>query len=89
MAPCKSGERCQTDLLSGVAMVMCSHPQPSAAEELEQFLLRRVGLSLNALQLGLRQAELEQAPLPIVLWSFGLLNLEQLQTVLDWQDAQS
>lgn len=70
-------------------MVMCSHPQPSASEELEQFLLRRVGLTLNALQLGLRQAELEQAPLPIVLWSFGLLNLEQLQTVLDWQDAQS
>ena len=70
-------------------MVMCSHPQPSASEDLEQFLLRRVGLSLNALQLGLRQAELEQAPLPIVLWSFGLLNLEQLQTVLDWQDAQS
>jgi hypothetical protein len=70
-------------------MLMCSHPQPSATEELEQFLLRSVGLSLNALQLGLRQAELEQAPLPIVLWSFGLLNLEQLQTVLDWQDAQS
>ena len=70
-------------------MVMCSHPQPSAPVELEQFLLRRVGLSLNALQLGLRQAELEQAPLPIVLWSFGLLTLEQLQTVLDWQDAQS
>ena len=70
-------------------MVMCSHPQPSAPDELEQFLSRRVGLSLNALQRGLRQAELEQAPLPIVLWSFGLLNLEQLQTVLDWQDAQS
>ena len=70
-------------------MVICRHPQPSAPEELQQFLLRRVGLSLNALQLGLRQAELEQAPLPIVLWSFGLLNLEQLQTVLDWQDAQS
>ena len=69
-------------------MVMCSHPQQSAPENLEQFLLRRVGLSLNALQLGLRQAELEQAPLPIVLWSFGLLNLEQLQMVLDWQDAQ-
>ena len=68
---------------------MCSHPQPSAQVELEQFLLRHIGLSLNALQLGLRQAELEQAPLPIVLWSFGLLNLEQLQTVLDWQDAQS
>jgi hypothetical protein len=55
----------------------------------EQFILRHIGLSLNALQLGLRQAELEQAPLPIVLWSFGLLNLEQLQTVFDWQGSQS
>ena len=70
-------------------MVICSHPQPSAPAELKQFLLRHIGLSLNALQLGLRQAELEQAPLPIVLWSFGLLNLEQLQTVFDWQDSQS
>ena len=70
-------------------MVIYSHPQPSAPAELEQFLLHRIGLSLNALQLGLRQAELEQAPLPIVLWSFGLLNLEQLQTVLDWQDSHS
>ena len=70
-------------------MMICSHPQPSAPPELEQFLLRHIGLSLNALQLGIRQAELEQAPLPIVLWSFGLLNLEQLQTVFDWQGSQS
>ena len=37
----------------------------------------------NVLVLG--QAELEQAPLPVVLWSFGLLNLTQYQDVLDWQ----
>ncbi|BEV36507.1 DUF2949 domain-containing protein [Synechococcus sp. M16CYN] len=70
-------------------MVMCSHPQPTASVELKQFLQRCVGLSLSALQLGSKQAELEQAPLPIVLWSFGLLSLDQLQIVLDWQDAQS
>jgi len=52
------------------------------------FLQQRLGLSSNALTLGLRQAELEQAPLPVVLWSFGLLSLDQLQQVLDWQDAQ-
>ncbi len=44
-----------------------------------------MGLSDNALNLGLRQAALEQAPLPVVLWSFGLLNLSQYQDVLDWQ----
>ena len=70
-------------------MVVCSHPQPVPSEALQRFLQRRLGLSTNALNLGLRQAELEQAPLPIVLWSFGLLSLEQLQQVFDWQDAQN
>ena len=69
-------------------MVVCSHPQPPASKDLQDFLIGRIGLSSNAMNLGLRQAELEQAPLPIVLWSFGLLNLEQLQQVLDWQDSQ-
>ena len=69
-------------------MVVCSHPQPMPSEALQRFLQRRIGLSTNALNLGLRQAELEQAPLPIVLWSFGLLSLEQLQQVFDWQNAQ-
>ena len=69
-------------------MVVCSHPQPAASEALQDFLRRRLGLSCNALNLGLRQAELEQAPLPIVLWSFGLLNLDQLQQVFDWEDTQ-
>ena len=69
-------------------MVLSSHPQPAAQTQLLDFLQRRMGLSSNALNLGLRQAELEQAPLPVVLWSFGLLSLDQLQQVLDWQDAQ-
>jgi len=69
-------------------MVISSYPQPVASKQLQDFLLGRLGLSGNALNLGLRQAELEQAPLPIVLWSFGLLSLEQLQQVLDWQDNQ-
>ena len=69
-------------------MVVCSHPQPAPSEALLQFLQQRLGLSANAINLGIRQAELEQAPLPIVLWSFGLLSLDQLQQVLDWQNAQ-
>ena len=69
-------------------MVVCSHPHPAASKELQDFLLARLGLRSTALTLGLRQAELEQAPLPIVLWSFGLLSLEQLQQVLDWENNQ-
>ena len=69
-------------------MVMTSQRQPPATDALLQFLQRRLGLSPSALELGQRQAELEQAPLPIVLWSFGLLSLQQLEDVFDWQNSQ-
>ena len=69
-------------------MVICSHPQPSFSPQLLQFLQQKLGLSENALNLGLRQAELEQGPLPVVLWSFGLLSLTQYQLVLDWENDQ-
>ena len=69
-------------------MVMSSQRQPPATDVLLQFLQRRLGLSPSALELGQRQAELEQAPLPIVLWSFGLLSLQQLEDVFDWQNTQ-
>ena len=69
-------------------MVMSSQRQPPATDALLQFLQRRLGLSPSALELGQRQAQLEQAPLPIVLWSFGLLSLQQLEDVFDWQNSQ-
>ena len=69
-------------------MLMSSQRQPPATDAVLQFLQRRLGLSPSALELGQRQAELEQAPLPIVLWSFGLLNLQQLEYVFDWQNSQ-
>ena len=69
-------------------MVMSSQRQPPASDALLHFLQRRLGLSPSALELGQRQAELEQAPLPIVLWSFGLLSLQQLEEVFDWQNNQ-
>ena len=69
-------------------MVISSDPQPVASRALIRFLQQRLGLSENAINLGIRQAQLEQAPLPVVLWSFGLLNLTQYQEVLDWQHQQ-
>ena len=88
MDRCGLGDPCQTESNWIRLMVVCSHPQPLPSEALLHFLQRRLGLSDNALNLGLRQAELEQAPLPIVLWSFGLLSLEQFQQVLDWENTQ-
>jgi hypothetical protein len=69
-------------------MVSSSTPQTRPAEALLRFLRHQLGLSESALALGLKQAELEQAPLPAVLWRYGLLSLEQLAQVFDWQEDQ-
>ncbi len=69
-------------------MVISSDPQPKPSDALLAYLQGKLGLSASAINLGLRQAELEQAPLPVVLWSFGLLSLQGYQDVLDWQQAQ-
>jgi len=63
-------------------------PQPAPPEALLRYLRQQQGLSDSALALGLRQAEQEQAPLPVVLWRFGLISLEQFDEVLRWQDSQ-
>jgi hypothetical protein len=66
-------------------MVIATSPQPAPSPALLRYLRAELGLSDNALQLGLKQSDLEQAPLPVVLWRFGLISLEQLDHVLSWQ----
>jgi hypothetical protein len=62
-------------------------PPPPPPQALLRYLRSQLGLSESALALGLRQAQLEQAPLAVVLWRFGLINLQQLEQVLQWQDT--
>ncbi len=65
-------------------MVISSSPQPAPSQALLRRLRLELGLSESALEMGLRQAELEQAPLPVVLWRFGLISLEQLDELFAW-----
>jgi len=69
-------------------MVISTTPQPPPTPALLRHLRLRHGLSDSALALGQKQAELEQPPLPVVLWRFGLISLDQLDAVLSWQDQQ-
>ena len=67
--------------------MICTTPQPVPSGDLLRFLRHRLALSESALALGIRQSQLEQAPLPVVLWRYGLISLEQLDAVLAWQDS--
>jgi len=70
-------------------MVISSSPQPPPAQALLRFLRNQLGLTESAIAMGIRQSEVEQAPLPVLLWRFGLISLEQFEQVLDWQDQQN
>ena len=55
------------------------------SQELCEFIIDQLGVSQDALELGIKRSYLENSPLPIVMWSYGLLTLKQLKNILSWQ----
>ena len=66
-------------------MINSSKPINPPSEELCDFIIDKLGISQSALELGLKRSFLENSPLPIVLWSYGLITLSQLKVILTWQ----
>ena len=56
-----------------------------ASQDLCNFIIDKLGISQSALELGIKRSCIENSPLPIVMWSYGLLSLPQLKIVLSWQ----
>ena len=54
------------------------------SEELCNFIVDKLGISESALELGVKRSSLENSPLPIVMWSYGLITISQLQIILFW-----
>ncbi|MGI0494969.1 DUF2949 domain-containing protein [Alkalinema pantanalense CENA528] len=57
---------------------------PPHFSQMINFLKNEMRLSSEAIQLGLKQSGSDSAILPIVLWQYGLVNLEQLDKIYDW-----
>ena len=66
-------------------MINSSKPINPPSEELCDFIIDKLGISQSALEFGLKRSCLENSPLPIVLWSYGLITLSQLKVILNWQ----
>jgi hypothetical protein len=52
-----------------------------------QFLQNDLAVSQESINLALRYSEQERGPLPMVLWQYGLITLEQLEQIYDWLEA--
>ena len=66
-------------------MVNTNKPIKTPSKELCDFIIYKLGISQSALELGVKRSNIENSPLPIVMWSYGLLSLAQFQTILSWQ----
>ena len=65
-------------------MINTSNSINPPSDELCNFITDKLGISQSALELGLKRASLENSPLPIVMWSYGLITISQLQIILLW-----
>lgn len=58
-------------------------------QRLINFLQQELSISPQSLQLGLKQSENNEIFLPLILFQYGIINLQQLELVFDWIDNQS
>lgn len=58
-------------------------------DKLVEFLRHELALPESSIQTALRHSEPSLRSLPMVLWQYGLITLEQLDEILDWIDACS
>ncbi|WP_066384407.1 MULTISPECIES: DUF2949 domain-containing protein [unclassified Anabaena] len=52
--------------------------------ELLDFLHTELALSDEDIGVALKHRQFDHGPLPMLLWQYGLVNLEQLEKILDW-----
>ncbi|BAZ37756.1 hypothetical protein NIES4101_36790 [Calothrix sp. NIES-4101] len=52
------------------------------------FLQSEIELSTAAISVVLKHPELQNAPFPMLLWQYGLVDIEQLGRIFDWLEGQ-
>jgi Protein of unknown function (DUF2949) len=68
-------------------MTTNSSPQPfSTQAKLIKFLREELAIPATAIALALRQPE-QGTNLPMVLWQYGLITLDQLNQIFDWMET--
>ena len=52
-----------------------------------RFLHEELSLSVDSIAIAQRSMEQTQGPLPMLLWQYGLINLNELDKIYDWLDS--
>lgn len=52
-----------------------------------RFLQEDLALSAASIAIALRHREQDPGPLPMILWQYGLVTLDQLDRIFDWLET--
>lgn len=55
--------------------------------QLIRFLQEELALSSSSISIALRRCEQDPGPLPMILWQYGLITLDQLDRIYDWMET--
>ena len=55
--------------------------------KLIHFLQTDLDISASSMAIALKQVEHNPGPLPMILWQYGLVTIDQLDQIYDWMDA--
>lgn len=51
------------------------------------FLQEELAISKDSIAIALRHVEQDPGPLPMILWQYGLVTLEQLDMIFEWLET--
>jgi hypothetical protein len=60
---------------------------PAAYSQLIRFLEEELAISAPSIAIALRRCEKDPGPLPMILWQYGLVTIEQLDRIYDWLET--
>jgi len=55
--------------------------------KLIQFLQEELSIPTNSIVLAMRHHQEESEQLPMILWQYGLITLQQLDKIFDWLET--
>jgi hypothetical protein len=60
---------------------------PATFSQFLRFLQEDLAISAPSLKIALRHREQDPGPLPMILWQYGLVTIEQLERIYDWLET--
>lgn len=60
---------------------------PATYSKFLRFLQEELAISRDSIAIAQRYREQDPGPLPMILWQYGLVTLEQLDRIYDWLET--